>query len=70
MALAALRGKRSDLRSALNHEKRQFFRNEIAQLGIGLEAYIHNPMDSLSGRQRQTVCLVMVTLAHADVFIT
>ncbi len=49
LALAALRGSRRGLRSALNHQKRQFFRDEIAKLGIGLEAYIHNPMDSLSG---------------------
>ncbi|WP_039758756.1 ABC transporter ATP-binding protein [Bartonella queenslandensis] len=69
LALAALRGNRRSLRSALNHEKRQFFREKIAQLGIGLEAYIHNPMDSLSGGQRQAVCLVMATLAHADVLL-
>ncbi|MET3589109.1 putative ABC transport system ATP-binding protein [Bartonella silvatica] len=69
LALAALRGSRRSLRPALNQEKRQFFRDEIAQLGIGLEAYIHNPMDSLSGGQRQAVCLVMATLAHADVLL-
>ncbi|WP_208435458.1 ABC transporter ATP-binding protein [Bartonella phoceensis] len=69
LALAALRGSRRGLRSALNHKKRQFFRDEIAQLGIGLEACLHNPMDSLSGGQRQAVCLVMATLAHADVLL-
>ncbi|MET3559460.1 putative ABC transport system ATP-binding protein [Bartonella japonica] len=69
LALAALRGSRRGLRAALNHKKRQFFRDEIAQLGIGLEAFIHNPMDSLSGGQRQAVCLVMATLAHADVLL-
>ncbi|EJF74639.1 ABC transporter ATP-binding protein [Bartonella alsatica] len=69
LALAALRGKRHGLRSALNYEKRQFFRDEIAQLGIGLETYLHNSMDSLSGGQRQVICLVMATLAHADVLL-
>lgn len=69
LALAALRGSRRTLRSALNSERRKFFREKIAQLGIGLEAYIHNPMDSLSGGQRQAVCLVMATLAHADVLL-
>ncbi|MBX4335965.1 ABC transporter ATP-binding protein [Bartonella raoultii] len=69
LALAALRGSRHSLRSALNRERRQFFQEKIAQLGIGLESYIHNPMDSLSGGQRQAICLVMATLAHADVLL-
>ncbi|VEJ44556.1 ABC transporter ATP-binding protein [Bartonella vinsonii] len=69
LALAALRGSHRGLRSALNHKNRQFFRDKIAQLGIGLEACIHNPMDSLSGGQRQAVCLVMATLTHADVLL-
>ncbi|WP_455477857.1 ABC transporter ATP-binding protein [Bartonella sp. B10] len=69
LALAALRGSRRGLRSALNREKRLFFRDKIAQLGLGLEECIHNPMDSLSGGQRQAVCLIMATLAHADVLL-
>ncbi|AGF75120.1 ABC transporter, ATP-binding protein [Bartonella australis AUST/NH1] len=69
LALAALRGKKRGFRSALNREKRQFFREKIAQLGLGLENCIHNRMDSLSGGQRQAICLVMATLAHADVLL-
>ncbi|WP_455481937.1 ABC transporter ATP-binding protein [Bartonella sp. B35(2025)] len=69
LAIAALRGSRYGLRSALNHERRQFFQDKIAQLGLGLEECIHNPMDSLSGGQRQAVCLIMATLAHADVLL-
>ncbi|MCZ2203557.1 ABC transporter ATP-binding protein [Bartonella sp. A05] len=69
LALAALRGYRRGFRSALNHKKRQFFRDKIAQLGLGLENCIHNRMDSLSGGQRQVICLVMATLAHADVLL-
>ncbi|EJF80437.1 ABC transporter ATP-binding protein [Bartonella doshiae] len=69
LALAALRGSRRSFRSALTREKRQFFQDKIAQLGLGLEKYLHNRMDSLSGGQRQAVCLVMATLAHADVLL-
>ncbi|WP_455477001.1 ABC transporter ATP-binding protein [Bartonella sp. B41] len=69
LALAALRGRCRSLRSALNHEKKQFFRDKIALLGLGLEKCIHNPMRSLSGGQRQAVCLIMATLAHADVLL-
>ncbi|WP_074381450.1 ABC transporter ATP-binding protein [Bartonella doshiae] len=69
LALAALRGSRRSFRSALTREKRQFFQDKIAQLGLGLEKHLHNRMDSLSGGQRQAVCLVMATLAHADVLL-
>lgn len=69
LALAALRGRRRGFCSALNREKRQFFRDKIAQLGLGLENCIHNRMDSLSGGQRQVICLMMATLAHADVLL-
>ncbi|KEG21311.1 ABC transporter ATP-binding protein [Bartonella bacilliformis] len=69
LALAALRGKRRGFYSALRREKRQFFREKIAQLGLGLEDCLHNRMDSLSGGQRQAVCLIMATLAHADVLL-
>ncbi|KEG24726.1 ABC transporter ATP-binding protein [Bartonella bacilliformis] len=69
LALAALRGRHRGFYSALRREKRQFFREKIVQLGLGLEDYLHNRMDSLSGGQRQAVCLIMATLAHADVLL-
>lgn len=69
LALAARRGKRRGLRSALTRENREIFRQRIAKLGLGLEDRIHNRMDSLSGGQRQAVSLVMATLSNADVLL-
>ncbi|ALE03225.1 ABC transporter ATP-binding protein [Bartonella ancashensis] len=69
LALAALRGSRRRFRSALRREKKQFFRDKIAQLGLNLEEHLHNRMDSLSGGQRQAVCLIMATLARADILL-
>lgn len=69
LALAACRGKRRGLTSALTHENREIFRHRIAELGLGLENRIHNRMDSLSGGQRQAVSLVMATLSDADVLL-
>ena len=69
LALAACRGKRRGLASALTRENREIFRHRIAELGLGLENRIHNRMDSLSGGQRQAVSLVMATLSDADVLL-
>ncbi|MHC5306036.1 ABC transporter ATP-binding protein [Bartonella sp. LJL80] len=69
LALAARRGRRRGLRSALTRANRELFRHRIAELGLGLEDRIHNRMDSLSGGQRQAVSLVMATLSNADVLL-
>ena len=69
LALAACRGKRRGLTSALTRENQEIFRHRIAELGLGLENSIHNRMDSLSGGQRQAVSLVMATLSDADVLL-
>lgn len=69
LALAARRGKRRGLRSALTKEKREIFRARVAELGLGLEDRIQNRMDGLSGGQRQALSLVMATLSDADVLL-
>ncbi|MCZ2327890.1 ABC transporter ATP-binding protein [Bartonella sp. F02] len=69
LALATLRGHKRGFRLALTRENKEFFREKIAQLGLGLEKCMHNRMDSLSGGQRQVICLVMATLARADVLL-
>lgn len=69
LALASCRGHRRGFRSALNREKRKLFREKIAQLDLGLEDFMHDRMDRLSGGQRQAVCLMMTTLAHTDVLL-
>lgn len=69
LALASRRGKSRGLGFALTRKNRGYFRDRIAELGLGLEDRIHNRMDSLSGGQRQAVSLIMATLSNADVLL-
>ncbi|MCT7666542.1 ABC transporter ATP-binding protein [Shinella kummerowiae] len=69
LALAARRGERRGLSSALGPQRRTHFRERIAELNLGLENRMRDRMDLLSGGQRQAVSLVMATLAGSDVLL-
>ena len=69
LALAAARGKIRGLLPALGSRRREFFRERIASLNLGLENRLKDRMDLLSGGQRQAVSLVMATLAGSDVLL-
>jgi putative ABC transport system ATP-binding protein len=69
LALAASRGKFRGLLPALGGGRRDFFRERIASLNLGLENRLKDRMDLLSGGQRQAVSLVMATLADSDVLL-
>lgn len=69
LALAAARGKLRGLMPALGGGRRDFFKDRIALLGLGLENRLKDRMDLLSGGQRQAVSLVMATLSGSDVLL-
>ncbi|MBY5332561.1 ABC transporter ATP-binding protein [Rhizobium leguminosarum] len=69
LALAARRGERRGLVSALGAKRREHFRARIAELNLGLENRMKDRMDLLSGGQRQAVSLVMATLAGSEVLL-
>ncbi|WP_421611780.1 ABC transporter ATP-binding protein [Agrobacterium tumefaciens] len=69
LALAASRGERRGLLPALGRGRRDFFRERIASLNLGLENRLKDRMDLLSGGQRQAVSLVMATLSGSDVLL-
>ena len=69
LALAARRGERRGLSSALGPQRRSVFRERIGELNLGLENRMRDRMDLLSGGQRQAVSLVMATLAGSDVLL-
>lgn len=69
LALAAGRGKRRGLRTALNAQRRTGFRERIAELNLGLENRLGDRMDLLSGGQRQAVSLVMATLTESQMLL-
>ncbi|MBP2443320.1 ABC transporter ATP-binding protein [Rhizobium leguminosarum] len=69
LALAASRGKKRGLAPALGGSRRDYFRERIAELNLGLENRLKDRMDLLSGGQRQAVSLVMATLAGSEVLL-
>jgi putative ABC transport system ATP-binding protein len=69
LSLADNKGKRYGLGAAVNNKRRDFYREQLATLGLGLESKLDVKMGSLSGGQRQAVSLVMATLTPIDFLI-
>ncbi len=69
MALAAARGRQRGLGRALRRERRELFRDRLAQLGLGLESRLEDKMGLLSGGQRQALSLVMATLCPMQILL-
>ncbi|MBB3411636.1 ABC transporter ATP-binding protein [Sinorhizobium sp. B11] len=69
LALAARRGEKRGLGAALGGSRRDYFKERIAELNLGLENRLKDRMDLLSGGQRQAVSLVMATLAGSEVLL-
>lgn len=62
LALALGRGASRGLSKAVTGERKEYFRDKISVLGLGLENRLGDKMGLLSGGQRQAVSLVMATL--------
>ncbi len=69
MAMALLRGQSRGLRLGVSHKNRDQFREELAQLGLGLENRLSNRVNLLSGGQRQALTLLMATLVKPRVLL-
>jgi putative ABC transport system ATP-binding protein len=69
LAIAARRGKWRGLGDALARHKTRIIFERVAELSIGLEQRLGQPMGSLSGGQRQALALVMATLAPSSVVL-
>lgn len=69
LALALYRGKKRFFTPALNKNKRRYFQEILAELGIGLEKRLQDPMGSLSGGQRQAASLLMATLRPCQILL-
>lgn len=69
MALALSRGQRRRLRPALDVRRRSFIADKLAELGLGLERRLVDPVGSLSAGQRQSVTMVMAALTTPDVLL-
>lgn len=70
--LAYLRSRgngRADLRIAMSRKGRAFVREQLAQLGFGLEERMDDKVGLLSGGQRQAVSLLMCTVGDPDLLL-
>ena len=69
LALSYLRGKKHRLGFGISKKEREFFREQLAQLELGLEDRMQTPIGMLSGGQRQAIALLMSTMTPIDFLI-
>ena len=69
LALAAARGRPRGLGLAAKPTRRALFVERLKALGLGLETRLGDRMALLSGGQRQSLSLVMATLAKSDILL-
>ena len=69
MSLADNKGKRFGLGFGVNRKRIDFYRAELASLGLGLEDKLDVKMGALSGGQRQAVALLMATMTPLNFLI-
>ena len=62
LALAYRRGRKRGLKWGVTNEEREFYREELKILGLGLEERMTTKVGLLSGGQRQALTLLMATL--------
>jgi len=69
MSLADNKGRRFGLSFGVDRSRVDFYREQLAALGLGLEDKMDEKLESLSGGQRQAAALVMSTLTPLDFLI-
>ena len=69
LALAARRGKPRTLRAGITKADREFYRNQLEILGLGLEDRMTAKVGLLSGGQRQALTLLMATLQQPKLLL-
>jgi len=69
LALANRRGRSHGLGLGVNRQNRDYFRQQLSQLGLGLEDRLKDRVGLLSGGQRQALTLLMATLVKPQVLL-
>jgi putative tryptophan/tyrosine transport system ATP-binding protein len=69
LAMADLRGRPRGLRWGINRSRREHYRRNLAMLDLGLEHRLKDSVALLSGGQRQSLTLMMATLAMPKVLL-
>lgn len=69
MSLADNKGRAYGLSRGLSRKRTEYYRELLAQLGLGLENKLEVKLGLLSGGQRQAVSLLMATMTPIDILI-
>ena len=69
LALAYRRGERRGLRLGVSGDRRKFFREQLARLGLGLEDRLGAKVGLLSGGERQALSLLMATFTKPKILL-
>jgi putative ABC transport system ATP-binding protein len=69
LLLAYLRGEKHYPRMGLNSDRREFFRQRVAELEMQLEGRLDTVIGTLSGGQRQAVSLLMAVIREPKVLL-
>ena len=69
MSIADNKGKSYGLQSGVNHKRKDYYRELLKGLGLGLEDKLYTKVGSLSGGQRQAVALLMSTMTPLEFLI-
>ncbi len=69
LALALRRGKKRGLGAGIKNRERDFYRDSLAKLGLGLQTRMTSKVGLLSGGQRQALTLLMATLERPKLLL-
>lgn len=69
MALAYKRGEKRTFKFALSKDNNNYFKEQLATLGLGLESRLNAEMGLLSGGQRQAISLLMATMKTPELLL-
>lgn len=69
LALALRRGKRRGLGWGIKNNEKEFYRDSLAKLGLGLQTRMSSKVGLLSGGQRQALTLLMATLERPKLLL-
>ena len=69
LSMAKNKGKKFDLTFGLDTKNIDFYKEQLATLGLGLENHLQTKVGMLTGGQRQCLSLIMSTLNHPDILL-
>lgn len=69
LAIAYRRGKPRTLKFGITHKEREYFREILASLGLGLETRLKDNTRFLSGGQRQAITLLMASFHNPKLLL-